>query len=120
MNDMRLHIKLQQPSRSKQAIPMDIKAAMMVLVKDTEYEGTFNIEAAWTRLRELYPEELAPSKLLTTENIRADWTTYDKLDDWFTQHKPILINSGLAINRPMVLPDGSTAELTIPENAPDA
>ena len=88
----------------------------MASVKDTEYDGTFNIEATWTRSREMYHEELAPSKLSITANICADWTTYDKLNDWFTQHKPILINSGLAINKPMVLPDGITVELTIPED----
>ena len=116
LNAVRLHIKMQQLSRSKQATPMDIKGAMMASVKDTAYEGTFNIEAAWTRLRELYPEEISPSKRTTVENIRSEWTTYEKLDDWFTQNKPLLIKSGLAVDEPMVLPDGSTAELTIPQD----
>ena len=116
LNAVRLHIKMKQLSRSSQATPIEIKAAMMASVKDTRHEGTFNVEYAWHRLRELYPEEIAPSNTSTTENIRSEWTTYTKLDDWFTVHKPILLKSGLAIDKPMVSPDGSTAEVTVPED----
>ena len=72
---------MKQLSRSSQATPIEIKAAMMAAVKGTRHEDSFNIEYAWARLRELYPEEIAPSKTSTTENIRLDWTTYNKLDD---------------------------------------
>ena len=112
-NAVRLHIKMKQLGRSKQATLQDTKAVMLASVKDTEHEGSFNIEYTWARLRELYPNEIVPSKVQTAENIRSDWTTYTKLNDWFTMNKPMLINSGLAIDRPHTLPDGTLAELTI-------
>ena len=41
---------------------------------------------------------------------------FNKLDDWFTANKPILLKSRLAIDKPILLPDGSTVEVTIPED----
>ena len=61
-----------QLSTAGQATPIQTKAVMMASVKDTKHEGTFNVEYALSRLRELYPEEIVPSKTLTMENIRSD------------------------------------------------
>ena len=46
LNAVRLHIKMKQLSRSSQATPIEIKAAMMASVKDTRHEGTFHVEYA--------------------------------------------------------------------------
>jgi len=113
LNEKWLHIKMMQLSRSRQATPQGIKATMLASVSGTNHQGAFNIECAWARLREFYPEEILPSKIQTKENIRSDWTTYTKLNDWFTHHKPILLKSGLLIDIPCTLEDGSNAELTI-------
>ena len=94
LNAVRLHIKMMQLARSKEATPQDIKAVMLASVKETRHEGSFNIEYAWRRVRELYPDEVVPSKMQTAENIRSDWTTFSKLNDWFDMNKPILVDSG--------------------------
>mmetsp|Transcript_7811 Transcript_7811/g.9090 ORF Transcript_7811/g.9090 Transcript_7811/m.9090 type:complete len:187 (+) Transcript_7811:396-956(+) len=104
---------MSQLGRSQQATPTRIKAVMLASVKDTIHEGSFNVEYAWARLRELYPDEIVPLKIQTAENIRSGWTTYSKLDDWFTMNKPLLIASGLTIDRSCTLPDGTVAELTV-------
>lgn len=112
-NAMRLHIKMTQLGKSHQATPTRIKAIMLASVKDTEYGGSVNIQYVWARLRKLYLDEIVPLKIQTSENIQFDWTTYSKLDDWFTMNKPLLIASGLAIDRPCILPDRTVTQLTV-------
>ena len=38
-----------------------------------------------------------------------------KVNDWFSENKKTLIESGLAIDAPMTLEDGTVSELTIGE-----
>ena len=72
---------MKQLSKSSQATPIEIKADMMVSVKDTKHKRVFNVEYAWTRLRDLCREDILQTKTSTKDNIRSDWTTYSKFDD---------------------------------------
>ena len=114
LNAMRLHIKIVQLSKQGQASSQVIKSKLMAAAKGTKYEG-FDSDWAWRRLREMYPEEIAPSTVSRQDTIRNEWTTYTKVNDWFTFNKKTLIESGLAIDRKKKLPDGSEAELSIGE-----
>ena len=41
---------------------------------------------------------------------------FTKVNDWYTYNKNILIDSGLAMDRPMPLPNGTKAEITMGED----
>ena len=109
---MRLHIKVLQLFKQGQASGRLVKGKLQAAAMGIEYEG-FDSDWAWRRIREMYPEEVAPSSVNTQESIRNEWTTFTKVNDWFTMNKTTLIKSGLAINKPERLSDGTEAELTV-------
>ena len=114
LNCMRLHIKVQQVSKQGQASGNKIKSNLIAAALGTEHEG-FDGDWAWRRMRELYPSEVSPSVVSQQESIRNEWTTYTKVNDWYECNKKTLIKSGLAIDTPTTLEDGTIAELTIGE-----
>jgi len=79
---------------------------------NTYWSAKLNIDHIWKRLRKNYPNEFSPKTTTTIEDIRANWTTYQKSDTWFTHNKQLLVDSGLFINTPMKLPNGVVSELT--------
>ena len=64
-------------------------------------------------LRQLFPEEVSPTGVTQQESIRHDWTTWTNVDRWFEKNKATLLESGLAKDEPLVLPDGTECEITI-------
>ena len=110
---MRFHIKVLQLSKKGQASGKLIKAKLTAAAAGTEYEGYS--DWAWRRIRELYPAEVTPSAVRQQESIPNEWTTYTKINDWYDSNKKTLVNSGLAIDAPLGLPNGIVAEITIGE-----
>ena len=113
LNAMQLHIKIVQLSKQGQASSQVIKSKLMATARGTKYGG-FDSDWAW-RLCEMYPEEIAPSTVSRQDTIRNEWTTYTKVNNWFTFNKKTLIESGLAVDGKEKLPDDSEAELSIGE-----
>ena len=114
LNAVRLHILVLQASKLGQVSEKMIKAKLVASASGTEHEG-FDPDWAWRRMRELWPTEIAPTSVSAQDSIRNEWTTYTKVNDWYTCNKKTLIDSGLAIDVPELLPDGTYAELTIGE-----
>ena len=112
LNCMRLHIKVLQVSRQGQASGSEIKRKLIAAAIGTDYEG-FDGDWAWRRIRELWPDEISPSMVSQQESIRNEWTTYTKVNDWYECKKNTLIDSGLSIDRPVTLENGTQSELTI-------
>ena len=114
LNTMQLHIKVLQLSKQGQASGRMVKGKLTAAAMGTPYEG-FDSDWAWRRIREMYPEEVAPTSVSTQESIRNEWTTFTKVNDWFTMNKTTLIESGLAIDKPERLSDDIEAEVTVGE-----
>ena len=74
------------------------------------------MDYVWGQLRHDYPDEFCPKTTSTVEDIRANWTTYRNLNDWFSQNKQPLIDSGLFKDEKMKLPNGDISELTYSES----
>ena len=83
----------------------------------TRWEKKVNIDRIWKRLRENYPHEFSPKTTSTVEDIRASWTTYSNINNWFDNNKQPLINTGLFIDKPMTLSNGEISELTYNEES---
>ena len=79
---------------------------------NTHWNTKLTVDHIWKRLRKNYPNEFTPKTTTTIEDIRANWTTYQKLDTWFTHNKQPLVDNGLFIDTPMKLPNGEVSELT--------
>ena len=112
INIIRLHIKMQQLSKKSQVSGRDVQNMIGLAVKGTEFENCCT-KAAWLRVRKEYPEEVIPCTVSTVDSLRLEWTTYSKINDWFTANKKTLLESGLAIDKEEVQLDGSLAKITI-------
>jgi hypothetical protein len=73
----------------------DIKRLIGASIEGTEYEGAFEIESVWRKLRTTFPEKLQAAKKISVEDARAQWTTFDNLNQWFDDVKKDLIRTGL-------------------------
>ena len=80
LNAMRLYIKILQLSKQGQVSGRVIKGKLTAAAMGTQYEG-FDSDWAWRRLREMYPEEIAPTTVSTQDDIRNEWITYTKIND---------------------------------------
>ena len=112
MNMIRLHIKVMQLSKKAQPSGNLIQQLISSSVVGTQYENC-SARAAWNRVRRMFPTEIKPCTVSKVDSLRNEWTTYTKVNDWFSSNKITLIQSGLAHDVPSVLPDGTFAELTI-------
>lgn len=71
------------------------------------------------RVRKLFPEETKPCTVCIVDSLRNEWAAYTKVNDWCRSDTATLVESGLTIDKPIKLPDGSEADLTIGETDAD-
>ena len=81
-------------------------------IQNTPWKEKINIDHIWNRLRKQFSNNFFPKTTTTIEDIRANWTTYDNVDKWFTHNKQLLVDSKLFINKPMKIPNGDVSDLT--------
>ena len=73
----------------------DVKRLIGASIVGTEYEGAFKVESVWRKLRTTFPEKLQAAKKISVEDARAQWTTFDNLNQWFDDAKKDLLRTGL-------------------------
>ena len=84
----------------------EIRSLIKAAINDTVWNDKLSVDYVWGQLRHDYPDEFCPKTTSTVEDIRANWTTYRNLNDWFSQNKQPLIDSGLFKDEKMKLPNG--------------
>jgi hypothetical protein len=84
----------------------DIKRLIGASTIGTPYEGEFQTESVWRKLITEFPESLQAANKLSLEDARAQWTTYDNLNQWFDDAKKDLIKTGLVEDREELDKDG--------------
>ena len=50
-------------------------------------------------LKQKYPDEFCSKTTSAVEDIRANWTTFNNLNEWFTHNKYPLINTGMFLDQ---------------------
>jgi hypothetical protein len=65
----------------------DFKRLIGASIIGTEHEARFNIKTAWKKVRNEFPEALQVATKLMVEDARAQWTTFDNLNQWFDDAK---------------------------------
>ena len=63
----------------------DFKRLIGASIVGTEHETRFKVESVWRKLRTEFPEALQASTRLMVEDARAQWTTFDNLNQWFDE-----------------------------------
>jgi hypothetical protein len=85
----------------------DFKRLIGASIVGTEHEASFKVETVWRRLRTEFPESLQASTRLMVEDARAQWTTFDNLNQWFDDVKKDLIKTGLVLNQQVLNDEGA-------------
>jgi hypothetical protein len=58
------------------------------------------VESVWQKAQREFPDALQAATKIVIEDARAQWTTYDNLNQWFDDvKKDILATAGLVVNK---------------------
>ena len=71
-----------------------IGASMM----GTQYENEFQVDTVWRKVCERHPQAIIAAKKTTAEDARAQWTTHENLDQWFTDVKADLLATEMVVD----------------------
>ena len=73
----------------------DLKRLIGASMAGTKYEGEFQPESVWRKVRDTFPEKLQAATKISVDDARAQWTTFDNLNQWFDDVKKDLLRTGL-------------------------
>ena len=77
----------------------DIKRIIGAAVLGTQFHDKFKVQSVWKKVRCEFPEKLQAARKLSVDDARAQWTTYNNLQQWFDDAKRDLIDTGLVIDQ---------------------
>ena len=103
MHAVKLHMSMKQATRLGDPRAFEVKAIMRAATSGTG-KDKFSVRYAWDKLRRSNPDEMQPSGTSKTEDLRAQFTTWQNLNDWFTFTKPVMVETGLAFDKEQILP----------------
>ena len=66
-------------------------ALISAVVQNTKHEDTINISYAYDRLRINEAEKFQSNSARGLDDIRFQWISYEKLNKWFDDAKPIIL-----------------------------
>ena len=112
LNTMRLHIKVQQLSKRGKASGKTIKSKLVALLMGKDHK-IFYGNWYWSCFSERWPDKITSGGVLQQDSIRSEWTTFTKVNNWYTSNNKTLIYSSLEIDKPMTLYDGIIANITM-------
>ena len=96
-----LHASMMQVSGTGEAKPRQLKSLINATTKGTCHEGQFSQDYAYTKVLSKNATTMEASSGRTQEDIRGQWTTYEKMHLWFQTTKKDLLKLGLAIDKPV-------------------
>jgi hypothetical protein len=77
----------------------EIKSRLIgAAIVGTQYNNRFKIESVWRKMRREFPEQLQAANKVSIDDARAQWTTFDNLQQCFDDAKKDLIETGLVID----------------------
>ena len=82
-----LHINMEQIGVHGEMSTAQIKATLTAATLDTVHEGKFNDEYAWMQVRRIHADILVPTGIVQAEDIRWQWVTYEKVAQFYQDHR---------------------------------
>ncbi|KAI2513446.1 hypothetical protein MHU86_920 [Fragilaria crotonensis] len=76
----------------------DLKRLIGASIVGTQHETAFKVESVWRRVRKDFPESLQAANKISVDDARAQWTTFDNLNQWFDDVKRDLLTTGLVVD----------------------
>ena len=85
-----LHVNIEQVDNHGEMSVAQIRATLTAATLDTIHEGQFNNDYAWRQVRKIHVNILMPTGIVQSEDIRWPWVTYEKVKQFYVDHKVIL------------------------------
>ena len=82
-----MQVSAEEGEASRQKMLIVVRALKI----GTEWEGKFDEEYVWRKTRKDHPALLNPVKAKNHEDRRADWLTYNNINDWTDRAKAFMI-----------------------------
>ena len=82
-----LHVNMEQVGVHGEMSVAQIKATITAATLDTIHQGKFNDKYAWEQVRRIHANILVPSGIVQSEDIRWQWVTYEKVKQFYGDHK---------------------------------
>ena len=82
----------------------DLRRLIGASMIGTAHADSFKVESVWRKTRTVFPDALQAATKIAVEDARAQWTTYDNLNQWFDDVKKDLLKTGL-VDDEVVLDD---------------
>ena len=76
----------------------EIRRLIGAAIMDTPYDGQFTIESVFRKVLREHPAQLQAANKMSVDDARAQWTTFDNLQQWFDDAKKDLIETGLVLD----------------------
>ena len=76
----------------------DFKRLIGASIVGTEHERNFKVNSVWRKVLKEFPDALQAATKISIEDARAQWTTYDNLNQWFDDVKKDLLGTGLVVD----------------------
>jgi hypothetical protein len=73
----------------------DLKGLIGASMIGTPHADAYKPESVWRKVRAKYPDALQAATMIAVDDARAQWTTYDNLNQWFDDVKKDLLATGL-------------------------
>ncbi len=84
----------------------DIKRLIGASMIGTKHEAAFKAESVWRKVRKDFPESLKAANKIAVDDARAQWTTFDNLNQWFDDVKRDLLTTGLVVDEQVFNDEG--------------
>ena len=101
---------MMQVSGTGEAKPRQLKGIIKAAIKSTPHEGTFSEDYAYSKVLTAHALKMEASNGRPQEDIRNQWTTYEKMLLWFKTTKSDLIKLGLAQDKAVYDDNGTVIE----------
>ena len=82
-----------------EAKPKHIRSVLYADVKNTPHESSAKIENIYRKVLTTQAYGMINSSQLDVEDIRMQWTTYEKMNQWLSDSKQVLLDYGFADRR---------------------
>ena len=82
-----LHINMEQVDVHGEMSKNQIKATLTAATLDTPHQGGFSDKYVWQEVCRLFADVLVPTGIVQSEDIRWMWVTYEKMRQWYQDHK---------------------------------
>ena len=87
-----LHVSMEQVGDSGELSTAQIKATISATMMDTVHDEGHDLEHIWQEIRRLHADVLVPTGMISTEDSRWQYVTYEKMSIFYDDYGVSIVN----------------------------